>query len=64
MSAVRRHPQVSFFVLAYALSWWTWPRYVLGLSPSPVIGFGPFLAAVIVVAARGGTAVWWPCWGG
>lgn len=55
MSVVRRHPLASFVALAYVLSWWPWPLYAAGLSPSPIIGFGPFLAAVIVLAVTGGS---------
>jgi uncharacterized protein len=65
MSAVRRRPLVAFFVLAYALSWWPTPFYAAGLLPSPIVGFGPFLAALVVLAvtpkARPG---WWGCCAG
>jgi membrane protease YdiL (CAAX protease family) len=47
---------VTFFALAYALSWWPWLLYPAGLSPSPVIGCGPFLAAVVVLAYTSGRA--------
>jgi membrane protease YdiL (CAAX protease family) len=50
----KRHPLVTFFVLAYALSWWPSILYVLDLSPQPVAGFGPFLAAVAVLAVTRG----------
>jgi hypothetical protein len=56
VSAVRRYPLISFFVLAYALSWWPWPLYILGLAAGPIIGFGPFFAAVLVLALTGGKA--------
>src|SRR3712207_9046457 len=56
MSVVRRHPLIAFFVLAYAFSWWPWPLYALGLSPGAIVGFGPFFAAVAVLALTGGTA--------
>ena len=56
MSVVRRHPLIAFFLLAYAFSWWPWPLYALGLSPSPIVGFGPFFAAVVVLALGGGKA--------
>ena len=54
MSVVRRHPLIVFFVLAYVFSWWSWPLYALGLSPSPIIAFGPFLAAILVLALTTG----------
>jgi hypothetical protein len=44
-SVVKQHPLVTFFVLAYALSWWAWIPYTLGFFPNPVASFGPFLAA-------------------
>ena len=56
MSVVRRHPLIAFFVLAYAFSWWPWPLYALGLSPGAIVGFGPFLAAVLVLVLTGGKA--------
>ena len=54
MSLIRRYPLITFFVLAYALSWWGWPLYALDLSPSPIAGFGPFLAALVVLAITHG----------
>ena len=54
MSAVRRHPLVVFFVLAYALSWWPWILYAFGLYPAPIASFGPFLAALVVLAITQG----------
>jgi membrane protease YdiL (CAAX protease family) len=53
---VRRRPLIVFFVLAYAFSWWPWPLYALGLSPSSIIGFGPFLGALVVLALTSGKA--------
>jgi membrane protease YdiL (CAAX protease family) len=49
-SVVRRHPLVTFFALAYALSWWPSIFYALDLLPQPIVGFGPFLAAVLMLA--------------
>lgn len=54
MSVVRRYPLIVFFVLAYVFSWWPWPLYAFGLSPSPIIAFGPFLAAILVLALTTG----------
>ena len=43
-AAVRRHPLVAFFALAYPLSWW--PSLVgKGLNP-----FGPLIAAAVTSA--------------
>jgi hypothetical protein len=41
-------------VLAYALSWLAWPVWASGLYPNPVFSFGPFLAALIVLALTNG----------
>jgi membrane protease YdiL (CAAX protease family) len=44
MSAVRRHPLITFFVLTYALSWGFLPIKALGFLPA-----GPLIAALIVI---------------
>jgi membrane protease YdiL (CAAX protease family) len=54
MALVKRHPVITFFLLAYALSWLGWPMWALGLYPNPVFGFGPFLAALLVLAITNG----------
>jgi membrane protease YdiL (CAAX protease family) len=51
---VRRHPVVTFFILSYALSWWPWILYAFDLLPQPIVGFGPFLAVVLVLAITSG----------
>jgi uncharacterized protein len=56
VSAVRRYPLISFFVLAYVFSWWPWPLAILGVASGSIIGFGPFLAALVVLALTGGRA--------
>jgi membrane protease YdiL (CAAX protease family) len=53
-AVVRRRPLATFFVLAFVLSWWPAALYVVGWSPSPIVGFGPFLAAVVVLAVTDG----------
>jgi membrane protease YdiL (CAAX protease family) len=45
---------VGFFILAYALSWWAWILYALGPFPNPIASFGPFLAAIVVLALTEG----------
>ena len=52
--AIRRHPLVTFFLLAFAFSWWPWPLYALGLAPGYILGCGPFLAALVVLAITRG----------
>jgi hypothetical protein len=54
MSVVRRYPLTAFFVLACALSWWPWILYSGGLLPTPIVGFGPFLGALVVLAVTEG----------
>ena len=54
MSLIRRYPLITFFVLACALSWWPWILYSLDLLPNPIVGFGPFLAALVVLALTEG----------
>jgi uncharacterized protein len=51
---VKRQPLMTFFVLAFGLSWLVWPLYLAGLISSPLIPVGPFLAAIIVAALTGG----------
>jgi membrane protease YdiL (CAAX protease family) len=53
-AAVARSPLTSFFLLSAILSWWPGLLYLAGWSPAPMAGFGPFLAAVVVLAATGG----------
>jgi membrane protease YdiL (CAAX protease family) len=58
LSVVKQHPIITFFVLAFALSWWPIPFYAAGLVPATIVGFGPFLAALVVLAvAQGKTGV-------
>jgi uncharacterized protein len=63
---IRRHPLVSFFVLAFGLTWAIMVPQVLGshgLVPFPeflplliVMGYGPTFAALIVTGVLGGRA--------
>jgi len=55
-SFAKRHSLITFFGLAYALSWWP-NLFTTGLNP-----FGPLLAALIVVLlidGKAGLKVWW-----
>ena len=54
MSFIRRFPLSTFFVLAFVLSWWPWILYSFDLVPNPIGGFGPFLAAIVVLALTEG----------
>jgi membrane protease YdiL (CAAX protease family) len=52
---VKRHPIISFFVLAYVLSWSMWIVYAFNITfLGPILGIGPFLAAIIITAFTGG----------
>ena len=57
LAPMKRHPLTMFFILAYALSWWAWIPYAFGAFPNPVASFGPFLAAVVVLAVTEGKLV-------
>jgi membrane protease YdiL (CAAX protease family) len=54
ITVVRRAPLVSFLVLSCLLSWWPAVLYAAGASPVPIAGFGPFLAALIVLGMTTG----------
>jgi membrane protease YdiL (CAAX protease family) len=47
---VRARPLVWFFLLAFAFSWWSSIIVLVTGSGPPILGFGPFLAAVAVLA--------------
>src|SRR5215203_3960811 len=50
MSAVRRHPIITFFILTYALTFLGgWVLYAVGVWPIPFFTGGPLLAALIVI---------------
>jgi uncharacterized protein len=52
----RRHQLVAFFVLACAFSWWAWVWYRFDpvAADAPILAFGPFLAALVMLALVGG----------
>ena len=47
---VGRHRVGVFLILAFALSWWTWPLTVLSPESSAQVSFGPIIAAFLVAA--------------
>ena len=57
-SVARRHQLVAFFLLAYALSWWPWIWFQFDpvTIDAPILPWGPFIAAAIMLALIGG----WP----
>jgi membrane protease YdiL (CAAX protease family) len=46
----RRRELPLYFVLAFLLSWLPWPLVALNAGSSPMVPFGPLIAAVIVAA--------------
>ena len=54
-SFIKRHPLVTFFVLAYVFSWWPW--LLSAANPFfPLFPFGPMVAALILTAIINGRA--------
>jgi uncharacterized protein len=51
---VRRHDLLLYFVLAFLLSWLAWPLVALNPESSPLLPFGPLIAAAVVAALSGG----------
>lgn len=51
---IERHDVVLFFVLAYLLSWSIWPLMLLNPESSPMMPFGPLLAALVLTAVVSG----------
>ena len=49
-----RHDVAFYLVLAYAISWSTWAFVLLNPESSPLVPFGPGLAAVLVAFMAGG----------
>jgi hypothetical protein len=49
-----RHDLALFFVLAFVLSWLAWPAVLSNPDSSPLVPFGPALAAITVTALAGG----------
>lgn len=49
-----RHRLALFFALAFAISWLAWPLTLLNPNSSPLIPFGPAVAAVITALLAGG----------
>jgi hypothetical protein len=52
---VKRYRLTAFFILAYALSWWAWIPYALGVFPNPValivVGQVAYPDIVLILAA-------------
>jgi uncharacterized protein len=51
---VARHDLLLYFILAYALSWAIWPLVLANPESSPLVPFGPLIAAVVVALLAGG----------
>ena len=51
-----RHEVALYLVLAYVISWSIWPLVLMNPESSPLVPFGPGLAAVLVAFIAGGRA--------
>jgi membrane protease YdiL (CAAX protease family) len=56
MNWLKRHDLAVFLILAFALSWFVWPFVLLDPESSPLVPFGPLIAAFIVLAVTRGWA--------
>jgi membrane protease YdiL (CAAX protease family) len=54
-----RHDLLLYFALAYLLSWALWPLVILNPTSSPLVPFGPLIAAVAVSLLAGGRKELW-----
>ena len=54
-----RHELASFFTLAFVVSWAAWPLVLLNPTSSPLVPFGPLVAALVVTAVVGGRRYSW-----
>jgi hypothetical protein len=51
---VARHDLLLYFILAYVVSWAIWPLVIVNPESTPLVPFGPLIAAVIVSLLAGG----------
>ena len=51
---VGRHEVALYLALAYVISWSIWPLVLVNPDSSPLVPFGPGLAALIVTSVAGG----------
>jgi uncharacterized protein len=49
-----RHELLLYFALAFVVSWATWPLVIWNPASSPLVPFGPLIAAVVVALLAGG----------
>ena len=58
-SWTREHRFVAFFVLAYLLTWSTWPVQAAGIISEPlIVATGALIAALIIIAVTEGRPGW------
>jgi membrane protease YdiL (CAAX protease family) len=50
----RRHRLVAFFGLSFALTWWSWPLWALGVMSEAHWPIGPLVAALVVIGVTEG----------
>ena len=56
MNWLKRHDLIVFLILAFALSWSIWPLVLANPESTPLVPYGPIIAAFIVLALTRGWA--------
>ncbi len=56
MTWLKRYDLIVFLILAFALSWWLWPFVLSNPESTPMLPYGPIIAAFMVLALTQGRA--------
>jgi len=56
MNWLKRNELAVFLFLAFALAWWVWPFSLMNPGSTPMIPWGPMIAAFIVLGLTRGWA--------
>jgi membrane protease YdiL (CAAX protease family) len=56
MTWLKRHDLIAYLVLAFVLSWWTWPFVLANPESVAMLPYGPIIAVFVVLALTRGWA--------